>query len=72
MGKPVVKKCPMCGKLYKLGYNGVKGQCDTCAGNERDAEGKFWPPGVSEATYVPVGESFDKAFVEKRPQTFKR
>lgn len=68
--KPVVKKCPMCGKLYKLGYNGIRGQCDTCAGNERGSEDIIWPPGVTSQTFIPVDGG--EEFTATRPHTFKR
>lgn len=40
--RTVVKKCPRCRKLYHLGYNGIVGMCDTCAGVRRDVNDFAW------------------------------
>lgn len=44
----VIKKCPKCRRLYRLGWNGIRGQCDKCAGVKRDREGYAWMPGQRE------------------------
>lgn len=72
MSKQVTKKCPRCGKLYRLGWNGVVGSCDSCAGLERDAEGNFWEPGATSQEYVKAGDSLDNHFTVQRPPTVKR
>ena len=46
MSHKIGKRCPRCGKQYQLGYNGIKGMCDECAGVQRDNNDFAWHPGT--------------------------
>jgi predicted nucleic acid-binding Zn-ribbon protein len=45
MSDPIVVTCPKCGKLYRLGQDGVITGCDACMGVVRDGRGFAWAPG---------------------------
>lgn len=60
----VTLKCPQCGKLFKLGYNGAgtlgaATHCDDCQGIERDAHGVIWHPWENEASFIRAGAPLD-------------
>ena len=49
----VKRRCPVCGKTYVLGENGIKGSCDQCASIRRDANGWAIRPGENEPKQTP-------------------
>ncbi len=63
--KHVTKKCPRCGKLFKLGYNGVRNgadrMCDDCSSVKRDLIGYVWHNWETELQTIPVGAAWDDA-----------
>jgi hypothetical protein len=69
-GKKVGMKCPRCGKQYQLGYNGVSGVCDSCAGIQRDADGNAWHSWENQQTYIPIGGG--EEFIVKRQDAFRK
>lgn len=60
----VTLKCPNCGRLFKIGYNGVRSLgaaslCDPCANVERDARGLMWHKWEDSIDYIPVDVPLD-------------
>ena len=72
--------CMKCGNGFVMGYAGVVMEdnetelCDTCAGVERDLEGRPWFPGELVHVYIPIATADDlsTAFEVKREDAFRR
>jgi hypothetical protein len=64
-----IMTCSHCGKQYQLGYTGIDGSCDKCAGVERDACGYAWMPGEAQQEYEEVGSH--RRFVVNREDAFR-
>lgn len=37
-------KCPLCGRDFRIGFDGTEDGCDSCQGIERDSIGHLWLP----------------------------
>lgn len=59
-----LRKCPHCGAMYSLGWNGVKGTCDACAGIQRTKTGNAWRSWETEHIYIPIDAALDDPTAE--------
>ena len=65
-------KCPKCGKVYKMGYNGVVEGCDKCLGIQRDRTGMAWRPDETEVALVSASLSEEEQADPKNWRVVKR
>jgi predicted nucleic acid-binding Zn-ribbon protein len=63
-------KCKKCGKIYKLGRNGIIGGCDTCLGIRREKDGTFWRREETYQDRIPVGKKPDAIYRVSRKDVF--
>ena len=68
--KKVGKICPRCHKQYQLGWTGIVGSCDECAGVQRDVHNIVWQHGDEEQRRIIVATGEEE--VVTREEAFRK